>query len=160
MLEEATVRGFHHISWKTDARSKHPPVQEARKPLTPPLQAWLSSILWVTEHQCNFITLSRSPQGSSAPVDSSQTEFSIARLIGLQTVPSCIEDQYWLYTNASFGIVSLAMMHFLSEISQGSRVTTYLLVRSLYKTRCPHSLQRIGSPFFKCTLELQSPHKY
>lgn len=35
----------------------------------------------------------------------------------------------------------------------------YLFVLSLYKTRWPHSLHRIGSPLFKGTFELQSPHR-
>lgn len=35
--------------------------------------------------------------------------------------------------------------------------SSYLFVRSLYKTRCPHSLHRIGSPLLRGTLELQSP---
>jgi len=34
---------------------------------------------------------------------------------------------------------------------------TILLVLSLYRTRCPHSLHRIWSPRFIVTLELQSP---
>lgn len=37
---------------------------------------------------------------------------------------------------------------------------SYLLVRSLYSTRYPHSLQRIGSPFFSVTFVSQSPQRY
>lgn len=37
---------------------------------------------------------------------------------------------------------------------------TNLLVLSLYNTLCPHSLHRMGSPFFSCTFAAQSPQRY
>lgn len=37
---------------------------------------------------------------------------------------------------------------------------THRFVRSLYRTRCPQSLHRIGSPFFSCTFWLHSPQRY
>lgn len=37
---------------------------------------------------------------------------------------------------------------------------THRFVRSLYSTRCPQSLHRIGSPFFSCTFWLHSPQRY
>ena len=36
----------------------------------------------------------------------------------------------------------------------------YLFVLSLYNTLCPHSLHRMASPFFNCTLALHSPQRY
>ena len=46
-----------------------------------------------------------------------------------------------------------------SNPSHPLAIFTHLFVLSLYSTRYPHSLQRIGSPFFSVTLLSQSPHR-
>jgi len=44
-------------------------------------------------------------------------------------------------------VIHLSAMPLLVRLSKFAECTvTHLLVRSLYKTRCPHSLQRIASP--------------
>lgn len=50
--------------------------------------------------------------------------------------------------------------HHKLHAHQQSRSQTYLFVLSLYSTLCPHSLHRIASPFFSCTLALHSPQRY
>lgn len=45
----------------------------------------------------------------------------------------------------------------MRKVRRGKK--THRLVLSLYSTRCPHSLHRIGSPRFSETFELQSPQR-
>lgn len=47
-----------------------------------------------------------------------------------------------------------------TENKTRARQPTHLFVRSLYSTRCPHSLHRIASPRFNATLLAHSPQIY
>jgi hypothetical protein len=58
--------------------------------------------------------------------------------------------------SVSFFLISLEILFFQTSAQLRS---THLFVLSLYNTRYPHSLQRMGSPRFSVTLLSQSPHK-